>query len=148
MSNTATAIKSNGTSAKTGLFPVAYKIGGNMPGAPTFITHLVVYTPGRRVSGFGTITQAVNPPLNVETKLEGSFTYMTVMPKQTSILVTATGYPAISWPVHVGVGPVLTGNVELRMVLSGDWKTGTANYSYLDAQGKWHEVTDAPVVAI
>lgn len=36
-------------------------------------------------------------------------------------------------------------NFELRMVLSEDWKSGTANYKYQDSHQVWHEVKDAPV---
>ena len=131
----------------TGLFPVCYQIGGNMPGAPTFKVHLMVYTPDKRVTGFGEITQATNPPLEVATKILGSYTYMTVMPDNTHILVTATGYPPIQWPPHGGIGPVIPPNVELRMVLSDDWSKGTAQYRYY-ANGSWHEITDAPVEKI
>ncbi|MGD8782762.1 MAG: DUF1842 domain-containing protein [Ignavibacteria bacterium] len=129
---------------KTGLFPVCYRIGGNMPGAPTFNVHLMVYTPDKRVNGFGEITQAISPPLEVPTHILGSYTYMTVMPDITHILVTATGYPPIQWPPHGGIGPAIPSNVELRMVLSNDWSTGTAQYKYF-ANGSWHETPDAPV---
>lgn len=143
-----TATKTNGSSTKqaVGLFPVAYKIGGNMPGAPLFMVHLTVNTPDRRVNGYGTITQTTNPPLSLNTKLDGDFTYMTVMPNDTHILMVLTGYPVINWPPHAGIGPVIMPNVELRMVLSDDWKSGVANYRYQDNNGNWHEINDAPVV--
>ena len=131
-----------------GLFPVCYKIGGQMPGAPLFKVSLLVYTPGKTVSGYGVITQAVNPPLRIVTKLHGDFTYMTVMPRNVHILVTATGYPDVRWPIHGGVGPVILPNVDLRMVLTEDWKSGTANYKYVDADGVWHEINDAPVTIV
>ena len=130
---------------QVGLFPVCYEIGGNMPGAPLFKVSLLVYTPGKAVSGFGIITQATNPPLKIETKLHGDFTYMTVMPKNVHILVVATGYPIIHWPPHGGIGPVILPNVHLRMVLKEDWKSGTANFQYIDAKGNWHNIENAPV---
>ncbi len=131
--------------AQTGLFPVCYEIGGDMPGAPLFKVSLTVYTPGKSVSGHGVITQATNPPLKVETKLQGDFTYMTVMPKNVHILVVATGYPILHWSHHAGIGPVIGPNVNLRMVLTEDWKSGTANYQYLDANGNWVNIENAPV---
>jgi hypothetical protein len=67
------------------------------------------------------------------------------MPESCHILVTTTGYPTIKWPQGGGIGPVIPPNVELRMVLSEDWKSGTANYKYQDSSGIWHEVSDAPV---
>ena len=130
---------------KLGLFIVSYEIGGEKPGAPAFRINMSVYTPGETVAGIGHITQAVNPPLDIATNLHGQFTYMCVMPKNCHILVTATGYPIVKWPQGGGVGPVLPPNVELRMVLTEDWKTGTANYKYQDSKGNWHEVTNAPV---
>jgi uncharacterized protein DUF1842 len=129
---------------QTGLFPVSYEIGGDKPGAPRFVAHLLVYTPAKTVNGTGLITQAINPPLEEATVLHGDFTYMTVMPKITHILITATGYPVVKMPAHGGIGPVLQPNVHLRMVLDGDWKSGTANYSYF-ANGVWHEIENAPV---
>jgi hypothetical protein len=130
---------------KTGLFPVCYEIGGDKPGAPLFKVSLLVYTPGKTVSGYGIITQATNPPLKIETKLNGDFTYMTVMPRIVHILVVATGYPDIHWPPHGGIGPVIPPKVHLRMVLKENWKSGTANYQYLDSKGNWHNIKNAPV---
>lgn len=131
-----------------GLFPVCYNIGGQMSGAPLFKVSLLVYAPDKTVSGYGVITQAVNPPLRIKTKLSGDFTYMTVMPKNVHILVTATGHPSVHWPSHAGIGPVILPNVELRMVLTEDWKSGTANYKYVDKKGNWHEINDAPVTIV
>jgi len=135
----------NQSEGRTGLFIVCYEIGGNMPGAPLFKVSLGVYTPGETVSGLGHITQAVNPPLDIGTRIHGQYTYMCVMPKTCHILVTAIGYPVIKWPSGGGIGPVIPPNVDLRMVLAEDWKSGTANYKYLDNEGNWHEIKDAPV---
>lgn len=126
---------------QVGLFPVSYEIGGNMPGAPLFRVNLVVFTPAKTVHGAGHISQATNPPLSVNTILSGQYTYMTVMPNNSHILVTATGHP-----VALGPGtPVLPPNVQLRMVLSSDWKSGTANYEYQDSNHHWHTIDNAPV---
>ena len=132
----------------TGLFIVSYEIGGEMPGAPLFTVKMSVYTPGETVSGIGHITQAINPPLDIPTNLNGQYTYMCVMPKNCHILVMATGTPIVKWPQGTGVGPVMATNCELRMVLTEDWKSGTANYKYMDANGNWHEITNAPVKII
>ena len=130
---------------KTGLFIVSYEIGGNMPGAPLFKINFSVYTPGETVSGIGHIIQTTNPPIDIGTNLHGQYTYMCVMPKTCHILITATGYPIIKWPQGGGIGPVIPPNTELRMVVSEDWKSGTANYKYIDSKGNWNEITDAPV---
>lgn len=136
------------SSNPTGLFIVSYAIGGEMPGAPLFTVNLSVYTPGETISGIGHITQAVNPPLDIATNINGQYTYMCVMPKNCHILVTATGTPIVKWPQGGGVGPVIPTNMELRMVLTEDWKSGTANYKYQDASGNWNEITNAPVKMI
>jgi hypothetical protein len=146
MSNTATAtVAKTSTTAAVGLFPLALQIGDAIPGALTFTMHLVVNTPQETVTGFGNISQSTNPPVNIETKLDGTYTYMTVMPKQTSVLIVATGYPIIVWPPNAGIGPVILPNVEVRIVLDSAWEKGTASYKYQDANGTWHNVSDAPV---
>lgn len=119
-----------------------------MPGAPLFRINFGVYTPGETVSGIGHITQAINPPLDVGTHLDGQYTYMCVMPKNCHILITATGYPITKWPQGGGVGHVILPNVDLWMVVAEDWKSGTANYKYMDGNGNWHEVKDAPVKSV
>ena len=86
-----------------GLFLAVYDIGENQPGAPLFAVRLTVHPPTKTVMGAGQITQTTNPPLDIGTRLEGRYTAMTVMPKSTHILLTATGYPFISAPP---IGPV------------------------------------------
>lgn len=131
-----------------GLFVVSYRIGTDAPGAPTFETHLAVDTPNRRVSGLGTITQAVNPPLDVRTRLDGDFTYMTVMPRNTHILVTLTGFPVAHLAPEGGIGPVALPNARLRMVLEEDWKSGVASYEYTTDGRDWQHIADVPVRAL
>lgn len=95
------------------------------------------------------LKQATNPPLNIGTNLTGQYTYMCVMPNTCHILINATGTPIVKWPQGGGgVGPALLPNTELRMVVTDDWKSGTANYKYIDIQGNWHDVKDAPVKII
>ena len=130
---------------KCGLFIVSYEIGGHIPGAPLFKINFSVYTPEKTVAGIGQITQATNPPVDIGTNLHGQYTYMCVMPKNCHILITATGYPTTNWPPYGGVGPVIPPNTELRIVVTEDWKSGTANYKYVDSKGAWHEITNAPV---
>lgn len=140
-------MKSTIPNDEVGLFLVKYEIGGNMPGAPLFSLSLGVNTPEKAVSGVGDITQAENPPLDIKTSLTGDYTYMCTM-DSCSILVVATGFPMVKWPAHGGIGPVLLPNVHLRMVLSEDWKTGTANYSYQNSEGEWDEINNATVELI
>jgi hypothetical protein len=86
--------------------------------------------------------KASDPPVNVHTILSGHYTYMTVMPNNTHILVTAIGHPIGD---EGPGGPVLPPNVQLRMVLSRDWKSGTADYEFLGSNHQWHQVHQAPV---
>lgn len=131
---------------QTGLFVVSYRIGGDKPGATTFDVHLAVDTPHETVSGAGRISNgSIHPALDVATTLEGDFTTMTVMPDRSSILVTLTGRPVISFPVGGGIGPVILPNADLRLVLDERWDTGTANYRYTADGTTWKSVTGAPV---
>ncbi|NER82595.1 MAG: DUF1842 domain-containing protein [Leptolyngbya sp. SIO1D8] len=130
---------------KAALFIVCYTIETDRIDAPAFSLNLTVNPPKETVHGLGKITQSTSPPLDITTRLDGSFTHMTVMPDNTHILVVATGYPVIHWPPYSGVGQVIPPNAELRMLLSRDWKSGTANYKYLDNQGDWHSMSDASV---
>src|ERR1700730_16567287 len=112
------------TSENVGLFPVCYEITTGLPGAPRFTVNLLVNTPRKTVTGYGVITQTTNPPLNVETKLDGDFSYMAVMGKEASILVVLTGHFPLKWPPHAGIGPVILPNVQVRMVLANNWQSG------------------------
>src|SRR3954467_286770 len=119
-----------------GLFSVAYEIGTGQPGAPRIVAQLAVNTPAKTVSGEVTITQAVNPPVDFHVQVKGDFTYMTVMPDNTHILVVLSQVPT----------PVLnTPAAELRIVLDSDWQSGTANVRYSpDLPGHWTSLTDPP----
>lgn len=133
---------------RVGLFLVTYAIGGEALAAPHMSLTMTVDTPRESVAGISHVTQTVNPPVDVASRVSGDVTYMTVMPQRTHILVTATGHPLVKWPEHGGIGPVLMPNMNLRMVLEDTWQSGTASYSYLDPEGRWQSVSDAPVRAV
>jgi hypothetical protein len=130
---------------RVGLFLVTYAIGGEALAAPQMSLTMTVDTVRESVAGMSHVTQTVNPPVDVASRVSGDVTYMTVMPRRTHILVTATGVPMVKWPEHGGIGPVLMPNLNLRMVLEDGWQTGTATYNYLDPEGRWQTVSDAPV---
>ena len=133
-------------SQKTGLFIACYRIETPRIGEPIFNLNLTANTPEETVHGIGVVTQqSINPTLELKTQLIGNFTYMTIMPDTTHILVTATGYPILPWPTYGGIGQVLLTNVQLQMVLNKDWKSGTANYKYLDQEGNWQSINNAVV---
>ena len=145
--STATASKKS-TDQAVGLFPVSYRIGTNLPGAPTFIVHFLVNTPQQHVSGLGEITQTTNPPLDIQTHLTGTYVKMAIrMPPNPEffISVSAIGYAASVPPNSTIVMPP---NVQLHMILTPDWQKGHASYRYVDNKGQWHDVTNAPVSII
>lgn len=121
---------------KVGTFPVSYEISTGMPGAPTLLLDLIVVTPAEKVSGNAEITQATNPPLDNHYDVAGTFTYMTVMPQNTHIMIKLTG---ISGP---STGLI---NFEAMLVLESDWKSGTANFKYRGNNGQWVSIQDAKV---
>ncbi|NET55640.1 MAG: DUF1842 domain-containing protein [Symploca sp. SIO2E6] len=105
-----------------GLFPACYGIGSGLDGAPYFEVELFVDSARGKVTGEGEIFQAVNPPLDIQTKLLGSYGIANV--------IQAIGYPDIDWPPQAGTGPVTQSNVELLMLLSKDNQSGEAIYGY------------------
>jgi hypothetical protein len=130
---------------KTGLFIVSYTVGNEIPGAPLLNLDLMVNTPNKEINGAGSVTQAINPPLDVKSKISGDYSYMTVMPNSTHILLVLTGYPNIKWPKGGGIGPVIMPNLEVRLVLNDDWKSGTGNFTYTDNEGEKQEIEGVPV---
>lgn len=127
-----------------GLFIVSYDISSGMFGAPNFHVNLVVSTPDSHITGQGQVTNgSINPPFIEHTRLSGDYSYMTVMPNDSKILVVLSGVGSYS-PVQ----PIIVENTRLRMVLNDDWQTGSANFAYRDEKGEWQEVTDAKVTKV
>lgn len=133
-------------SIDTGLFLVNYQVGTGAPGAPTLHLSLAVNAAHRALHGIGEITQAVNPPVDVDTRVDGTYLPILIMGAP-SLLVEASGMPpVVHWPDRrrQGPGTVILPNLFLRMVLQG-WEGGTAYYRYQNAEGQWVEVKDVPV---
>lgn len=135
------------SSIETGLFLTKYQVGTGAPGAPTLNLSLAVNTVHKTIHGVGEITQAVNPPVHVHTRVDGTYVEILIMGAP-NLLVEATGMPNVHWPDRrrgQGHGPVILPNFFLRMVLP-DWESGgSAYYRYQNADGQWVEVNDAPV---
>jgi hypothetical protein len=131
---------------KEDMFLWKIRIGNPAAGAVSIILSLGVDTVNKSISGSGKLTQPVSPPLNITLKCDGEYSYMTVMPQNTHILVLLTGYPMINWPQHGGVGPVIQPNCYIRMVINDDWKTGVVNVKYFNPNtGTWEELDNLPV---
>jgi hypothetical protein len=129
---------------KTGLFIQSYQITTGLLGAPTFEVHVAVNTPKKVITGQGVVSNnSIHPPMEIYSNLSGEFSYMTVMPNKTHILVNLKGFgsPSTIMPLEIQ-------NIKLTMVLESNWQSGTANYSYLDEQGEWVDIKDAKVVAV
>ncbi|AMS13074.1 MULTISPECIES: DUF1842 domain-containing protein [Pseudomonas] len=128
---------SGSTSSNLGLFPLSYRIGTSIPGAPSLTLDLLVYTPEQSVRGTSLVTQAVNPPLELSSDVWGQYTYLTVMPPSTSkILVTAQGNQG-----GPGSNSIIT--FKIQLVVDHDWKNGIANYQYYNGQ-RWVSVENVP----
>ena len=135
------------SSLETGLFLVKYQVGTGAPGAPTLNLSLAVNSVHKTIHGIGEISQAVNPPVDVHTRIDGTYLPILIMGSP-SLLVEATGMPQVHWPDRrrpQGPGPVILPNLFLRMVLQGWDGGGTAYYRYQNAEGQWVEVSDVPV---
>lgn len=131
---------------KLGMFIGCFQIGGAMPGQPVVTLQLGFNAPNKTVNGQAHIGWAVNPPVSESSYVYGDYTYMTVMPNNTHILVVLTGYPVPHAPGQVG--PAIDPNLTVRMVLESDWQSGQANITFRDANGVMHEANGLPVKAI
>ncbi|WP_248799205.1 DUF1842 domain-containing protein [Pseudomonas sp. MWU13-2105] len=128
---------SDSTQQFVGLFPLSYRIGTSAPGAQSLVLNLLVFTPEQSVSGTAVVTQAINPPLDLQSDVWGEYTYMTVMsPAVSKILITAQGN-------HGGPSSNSAVNFKLHLVVGSDWKDGVASYQYLDGQ-RWVNVQNVP----
>lgn len=132
------------TAESVGLFLVHYRIGTGQPGAPTLNLALTVNTVDHVINGGGRLAQATNPPLDLRMQVHGTYGSLP-MPPEPKVVVHLTGYPALNWPPHGGIGPVLLQDLDLHMLLDGDFQRGNASYRYRAPNGEWIEVNDVPV---
>jgi hypothetical protein len=127
------------------IIPRCYRVvPPNMIGSPVLTLQFSVNSQSKHLSGFGHITQATNAPLNLSTQLSGDFKEISYQNLHLFI-VEAIGYQPSS------LLPSLP-NFKLLMVLSDDWKTGTAEYEYnanpADPHSVWHVVRDVEATSI
>lgn len=125
----------------SGLFPLKLESVG-MPGAPIVELSLTIYTPKQQVTGLAEVTQAINPPLDLKSHVNGNLIYETVMGPGSKIRIDLNGWPELVWPVHGGVGPVIPENFHATVILDPDFSKGTITYGYRTSlTGAWHEIT-------
>lgn len=121
----------------TSVSHVELQIGGNIPGAPSLRMHLLLNE--SLATGVGRITQATNPPLNMQTQLAGRTSIIVFGADATqTIQLTGRELP-ISHPDQINVRNC---DIALKGI---EGKHGTASYEYLN-NGQWHKV-EGPVTA-
>jgi hypothetical protein len=126
------------TENQIGLFIATYEVGRELPGAPMLHLQLSVYTPEKKVTGIGHITQAIVSRHPFATSLYGSFSYLTVMPDQANVMVDALGLP-LGAPPTSGLAAI----AQLHMLLDPTWAHGVANFRYHDGAA-WQELENVP----
>lgn len=126
----------------------AYEISTGLAGAPALQIHVIYDIASATVTGSGHLTQAINPPLDLKVRLNGSFISPLVQGAPSQFLVFLQGVPLVKWPKYGGIGPELPIVLDVTLTLNADRTEGTAHYAYLDANGKWQELNGVPVKAI
>ncbi len=113
------------------MFLSEYRLGTGAPGAPAVDLNLAVDAPSKKESGLGKITQAVNPPLNMDEFVHGSYDQL-----QNQIVATLTGVPAPAAGAEVNFGASL--------VLPAWGKPGEASFWYRDGDGRIQQIGPVP----
>jgi len=118
--------------AHTGVFD----IGTHAPGAPTLQAVLSTPANSSTVSGHGTLTQATNPPLNINNAFHGVVHALGLGPAVQIYALQGAAIPPLLGAPHV---------TNLVITLQGVWgDKGTATYTYVTG-AVFHEVRDVPV---
>ncbi|WP_455926085.1 DUF1842 domain-containing protein [Pseudomonas putida] len=121
-----------------GLFPVSFDVGTHKPGAQQLHVDLLVNTPRQRLAGAGTLTQAINPPLDLTFEVAGEYTYLGLIPPtEARILLTLQGRQS-------GQGVTSPIVFKAQLIVEPNWQSGFATYSY-QVNGQWHTVDQVPV---
>jgi hypothetical protein len=117
-----------------------FTIGTGLPGAQTLKAILSVPRNSTTVTGHGSLTQAVNPPLQVTTTFHGLVTEE-VFGGDVHQIYSLQGVPSPPRPGGMYVN-------QLSITLDGAWgKTGKASYSYIQGgvHAPIHSVQNVPV---
>ena len=120
-----------------------FTIGTGAPGAQRLKVILSVPRNSNTVTGHGTLTQAINPPLNATTAFHGLVTAEVFGAKVTQIY----SLQGTASPPRVGATYVN----QLSIRLDGLWgKEGKASYSYVTGgvDAPPHNVDDVPVTVV
>ena len=113
-----------------------FTIGTQNPGAPTLHAILSVPANSSIVSGHGQLTQAINPPLQINSAFHGVVHALGLGPAKQIYTLQGTAIPPLLGGPHV---------TQLVIALDGIWGSkGTATYTYVTGS-KFHVVADVPV---
>jgi hypothetical protein len=115
-----------------------FVISSLAPGAPVLSAILSVPHDSDRVSGHGRLSQAVNPPLQIDSHFSGTVTVLGLHPGQIHQVYALQG----TAPGHLLGAPHVT---QLVIALNVIWgKEGKAQYTYVQGNTS-HEFKDVPV---
>ena len=120
------------------VFLLNLEIGDDLIGSITRTLDLGVSPINETVDGRSVVFQAINPVLHVQSIVTGTYNYLCTN-TSCHIMITLTGY--------IDNGSSCLKNFEARILLEDDWKSGTANYSFLN-DGKWTKVSNQKVKAV
>lgn len=119
---------------------VRLEIGNGLPGGVSFDVTLNFNEPGGQITGEGTITQAVNPPVDVHTYLSGVVTQVDLTDINRPILAaTLTGYESLP------ASPPSKVNVKDFDFYDMGQTEPLVSYSFLRSDGTWASVGPVPV---
>ena len=120
---------------KPDLFLLNLRIGNDLIGGITCHLDLGISPTNKMAQGRAEVFQATNPVLYVQSIVTGPYFYMCTM-EDCHIRIDLIGYEDSENGSQK--------NFEATIVLTEDWKTGTANYSFSN-NGDWTSLSDQKV---
>lgn len=121
-----------------GQFVVGLQVGDFNVVSPILRLQLCVYMPQLLVGGLSTLSHSGDYPEKSSSSLLGRLHRLENPASGTSsFLIECTGYAPSLWS-HVPTTADI--NLELRMVIDCDWKSGVCSFKYRDSQGHRCEV--------
>lgn len=125
----------------------AYRISTGLLGAPDLEISVLFEASTQFVIGTGRLTQATNPPVNLNLRIIGNYKDITVNGSESCRVVTLNGYLLLKWPSKSGTGPVESAVLDLSAVLNPGLTQGTASFSYFNGSS-WVDINDAKVTPV
>jgi hypothetical protein len=126
------------SNSKLSVFLLNLRIGDGLPGGISCTLDLGVSPENNATQGRSVIFQAVNPITHVQSAVTGTYNYLCTN-TSCHIMLVLNGFTE-------NEGGSLK-NFEARILLTDDWKTGTADYSFLN-NGEWVAMTNQKVESV